>query len=435
MLKRNLIKWTYAAISGLAFAFAFSGAYIYFKKSFEDAGAAKSAAVSAVLHSGIACSRMLAAYGETFISTAGEADMPGLYAALKYEPETDGYMLNSSMLNYDFGTLSGKGEVPASGIKKSELVLALGYSGLFKEFYSQIKGTAWLYYTSENGFIMLYPQAGEGFAYTDRLKEKQYYISASPESNPLRETVWSDVYIDEAGKGPMVTISSPVYRGDDFIGVVSLDYTTAALGMMIKESYDSYLASGSGVVIASGGEENYGQEVKTLGDLLGVPESRVDMIMSLSGGKAERVGGRYYYVRKLEPTPWTLVMSASAAGMALKAFLLSLPIILICLMLLYSNAETAKLKKEEIEIREMAVTDRLTGLKNRYFLDAMIEREFQLADRHNQHLSIVTFDLDHFKRVNDTWGHDIGDQVLMQAAKLAQSCVRKSDTVARIDQL
>jgi sigma-B regulation protein RsbU (phosphoserine phosphatase) len=165
---------------------------------------------------------------------------------------------------------------------------------------------------------MLYPRAGDGFAYTDKLLEKQYFIDAAPEKNPLRETVWSDVYMDEAGKGPMVTISSPVYRGDEFLGVVCLDYTTSTLGLLIKDGYASYLMDGKGTIIASGREENYGKEVKTLNAQLGVTERHAEKIMGLSGGEIERLGNRYYYAQKLEPSPWVLVMSASVLSMVSK---------------------------------------------------------------------------------------------------------------------
>jgi hypothetical protein len=66
MLKRNIRNWVYALISGLAFAFAFSGALLYLRGSFENDGRTREAALNAVLRSGIACSRMLAAYGEFF---------------------------------------------------------------------------------------------------------------------------------------------------------------------------------------------------------------------------------------------------------------------------------------------------------------------------------------------------------------------------------
>jgi hypothetical protein len=77
-----------------------------------------------------------------FLSAAGETELPDIYGSLKYETETGSYILNGSMLGYDFGTLLVKGPLPASGIDKSEAALALGYSVLFREYYSHIAGTA-----------------------------------------------------------------------------------------------------------------------------------------------------------------------------------------------------------------------------------------------------------------------------------------------------
>jgi diguanylate cyclase (GGDEF)-like protein len=64
------------------------------------------------------------------------------------------------------------------------------------------------------------------------------------------------------------------------------------------------------------------------------------------------------------------------------------------------------------------------------FNDA-ISRELSRARRYQQTLSVAIADIDHFKRVNDEFGHPVGDQVLVRTARLLSSCVRESDTVAR----
>jgi len=82
-------------------------------------------------------------------------------------------------------------------------------------------------------------------------------------------------------------------------------------------------------------------------------------------------------------------------------------------------------------IEEQARRDALTGIYNRRHLDALLEKEFANACEHGWPLSVVFVDLDHFKKVNDTYGHQVGDQVLASVAQLLSSSARQNDIVAR----
>lgn len=91
----------------------------------------------------------------------------------------------------------------------------------------------------------------------------------------------------------------------------------------------------------------------------------------------------------------------------------------------------ARLREVLEELREQAVTDALTGLYNRrYFWDALT-RELIAAQRKPTVFSVILMDLDRFKSVNDTWGHDAGDLVLMEIADLLRTSVRGSDIAVR----
>jgi len=80
---------------------------------------------------------------------------------------------------------------------------------------------------------------------------------------------------------------------------------------------------------------------------------------------------------------------------------------------------------------EAALRDGLTKAFNKkYFLDR-VETEFAFAKRHQSPLSVVMLDVDHFKNVNDTHGHLVGDFVLQRLAKLAQGTIRTEDVFAR----
>lgn len=88
-------------------------------------------------------------------------------------------------------------------------------------------------------------------------------------------------------------------------------------------------------------------------------------------------------------------------------------------------------KDYEQSLVTLASTDRLTGLRNRLYFDLIVEDEMQRSDRYNHPITMIMFDLDHFKNVNDLYGHDIGDQVLVHTANIVRSIIRKTDILAR----
>lgn len=93
------------------------------------------------------------------------------------------------------------------------------------------------------------------------------------------------------------------------------------------------------------------------------------------------------------------------------------------------RTQELRLAKERIE--EISVTDQLTGLYNRRHLDVVLEHNRQLYERYHTPFCIAIFDIDYFKSVNDTYGHQIGDCVLKSVADMLKSHCRSIDIVAR----
>lgn len=83
------------------------------------------------------------------------------------------------------------------------------------------------------------------------------------------------------------------------------------------------------------------------------------------------------------------------------------------------------------KLQEQAVRDPLTGLYNRRYLDDVLTRELTRCQREGQPLSLMLIDLDHFKQINDTYGHQAGDEVLRQLAAMLRSAARSSDVACR----
>lgn len=82
-------------------------------------------------------------------------------------------------------------------------------------------------------------------------------------------------------------------------------------------------------------------------------------------------------------------------------------------------------------LKKLGLTDVLTGVNNRRFFDQRLYEETGRAQRHNSTISCLFFDVDHFKKVNDTYGHNEGDMVLREVASLIRMNLRTSDVIAR----
>jgi diguanylate cyclase (GGDEF)-like protein/PAS domain S-box-containing protein len=88
-------------------------------------------------------------------------------------------------------------------------------------------------------------------------------------------------------------------------------------------------------------------------------------------------------------------------------------------------------KALEMELQRQASVDYLTGAYNRRKFMELLDGECARARRYDRRLAMIMFDIDHFKLVNDTHGHDIGDQVLREVVRRALGCLRQSDVLAR----
>lgn len=92
---------------------------------------------------------------------------------------------------------------------------------------------------------------------------------------------------------------------------------------------------------------------------------------------------------------------------------------------------TAELTEANKKLNEMTITDSLTGLFNHRYLMKVLEGEFLRALRYKRSLALLLMDIDHFKRVNDSYGHPCGDMVLRETAALFKTGLRRSDVLAR----
>lgn len=95
----------------------------------------------------------------------------------------------------------------------------------------------------------------------------------------------------------------------------------------------------------------------------------------------------------------------------------------------------ADMTEQEIykkELEHITIHDELTGLRNRHYFNQRIEEEIRRSQRYRNALSLIMFDIDHFKRINDSFGHDVGDLVLKKIATECLPYIRETDALCRI---
>jgi diguanylate cyclase (GGDEF)-like protein/PAS domain S-box-containing protein len=96
------------------------------------------------------------------------------------------------------------------------------------------------------------------------------------------------------------------------------------------------------------------------------------------------------------------------------------------------STDVSALKKVEMQLSELVRVDTLTGLANRYQFNEVLPMALRRGERAGTGVALMFLDVDHFKQINDTHGHLVGDQVLQQFAERLRQCVRTTDTVARL---
>ncbi|MDZ7856435.1 GGDEF domain-containing protein [Sphaerotilus sp.] len=127
---------------------------------------------------------------------------------------------------------------------------------------------------------------------------------------------------------------------------------------------------------------------------------------------------------------WHLVAgwSLQSQGMVMAA-LVPVPIASVCAA--FTLKLILALDQAMVRLEELAMTDSLTNVRNRRCFMQAAALEFERATRHNRPMAIVLIDVDHFKRINDRHGHQVGDKALIDIARACQATLRKTDLLAR----
>lgn len=102
------------------------------------------------------------------------------------------------------------------------------------------------------------------------------------------------------------------------------------------------------------------------------------------------------------------------------------------LELVFAFRELTDARESKTKLSKLTNTDHLTGLPSRIRLEDTLDSAIERVKRHGAHLAVIFLDLDHFKNINESLGHDMGDRIIKDVAGRLKQCVRQSDTIARM---
>jgi len=392
------------------------------------------------------------------------------------------------------------------------------------------------YFNSRHNYSRYYPfleNSFNVFPVDIQMKNYSFYYKADLKHNPNKELVWTDVYLDPAGQGWMMSAIVPIYKDNVLEGVTGVDITVdkiieTLLSIELPYEGSSFLVDKKGEIIA---RTDAISDILELDSLQNYPykiDEKIDATISKKDNifrhknkdfidNIKKVLNNLKYnhdvilnnedyllfTEKIDKTSWYLISLIKKDNILIDAkelenYYKNLGYIIIAFVVLfyfmfflylYKKAkdfvdvintplekiieltknlgnkksikrlescgivEIDKLNKnfnilaDELEHRtkklieveasrafheQLSNTDVLTGAYNRRFLEDFSKKYFEIVKRENGNFSILVIDIDDFKDINDTHGHDMGDYVLKELVKNIEEKIRENDFIVRL---
>lgn len=394
------------------------------------------------------------------------------------------------------------------------------------------------YFNSRKNYTRYYPFLDDSFDVFPsdiNMTNYNFYYLADANHNPNRKSVWTDVYLDPAHKGWLLSIIAPIYNKDILEGVTGIDVSLEnfiSSFLKLKLPYDgkSFVMNKNGNLIAMQNEltnifgidnlnsYSYKKDEKIEETVYKNLEFNIEnfkneeLVNTINGlikqdlsQNSVMINGKKYllFLEEVKKTNWYVIsfieedkvlenvknleQEYKIVGYLVVGFIFIFYILFFIflskkakefvtqiveplknMILVTKNigennsisfdkqsniieldelnknfvqliseldSKTKKLIDEEAQIiyqRKLAVTDSLTGCYNRRFLEEFSNEYLKTVKRENYSLSLMMIDIDDFKKINDSCGHDIGDKVLVDFSKMVRDCIRANDMFVRL---
>ncbi len=385
------------------------------------------------------------------------------YVPSKELPRTKDFSL-FVLKDTDLGTVSPFFERGKDVNLQREVEMSLSLAPLLRSIHEQLSTEGRIRYTSLAALETTYP-ATPPMSRTEQIKifknflDKELIAGKMPKNSHQRKTYLTHPYEDIFGKGRMVTATSPVYDKGKYLGNIGIDFKLEALNSFINQFGDK-----NTLLLTLNGEVLSHPVVKATSSISTVKLQhliknavvRTELLKRLKTTKNNQVSIDGYVITyyKLSNAAWIIAKVTPITTLVQNILIKHLPVIcgvlagitgLLSISISVINRIFRKLNKARIaaeqtnkklqaaltQLELLASTDKLTGAWNRRHFEQIASSEMSRALRHNQPLSILMLDIDYFKHINDKYGHQIGDAVLVQLTSVLKENIRTSDVLTR----
>ena len=333
-----------------------------------------------------------------------------------------------------FSNLTGYGEIKHNHDVLHEMATSLALTRYFRIVKGLNKSFERVYYISKNHFATIYPfMWSDQFVWSPKLLENAFWEYATPTLNPKGQLFYTPIHRGLRNERPLVTVGHPIYNGEEFIGTVNLDidlgFESAFLESKNLHEGTYIIVNEEGEVIAASGLKGHNvKEIIAAKRLVGMEVLRGKPTAT----EPISLKDEYLYVKSFENVPWRLFYVKKKIDLYLNSLIYVGMIFIVILLLFRVKVLMKRLAKSNYELEFQALTDPMTKLYNRRYLTEMSQQLLELAQRNGSQLSVLMLDIDKFKNVNDTYGHKVGDDVIIILAETLQEYTRKSDVVCRL---
>ncbi len=375
-----------------------------------------------------------------------------IYEYFEYDENRDIFHLDNIQNHGCYGltinNITGAGNLDflndKDSLKFKEIGLALLLNADINSINEKVESNEWVYYTSLNEFVILKNRDltfvdSNKFYYYKEMLDREFITKGAKDVLKDRESIfWTEPYVDMGEEYVIVTTSYPVDYEGEYIGALSIDFKTSALNTLLDDDYSSFLLNDDGTIIATNVKD-----INIFTELIQFNELNYNItfedLETASKNNFNRVNGSRVASTVIEGTPYTLYQIYFASDATMEYVVKLLPVVICLILFVVINIAYKRIAKSESTLKEtlyqlkeskkeldyLANYDTLTNVLNRRGL----YRELKDIDKDSS--NIIILDVDHFKKINDKYGHDIGDKVLEKVSKVISNYISETDIIAR----
>ena len=330
--------------------------------------------------------------------------------------------------------LTGFGGLESSRKIVHEMATSLALTKYFAIIKRLNSNAVRIYYTSKNSFSTSYPYVwSDQFMWSAEMLERPQWLYATPLLNPDRKLFVTPLHKCLRKEKVLVTIGHPLYDKEGFLGSVNMDIAveeeSAFLASKNLHTGTYVIVNAQNEIVAASGLKGYTEKVVNRAKNLLSPDI---LAAAATNGELVSLGSDYLYVKQFENTPWKLYYTKNRFDVYISSFYYAGMVLIVILLLFRVKTLIKRLSASRDALEQQALTDPMTKLYNRRYLSEITQHLLGLMRRNSSALSVVMLDIDKFKKVNDTYGHQVGDDVIIKLAQTLQKYTRTSDVIFRL---